>query len=302
MLTHMGGWWSEYGGDNGIMQRRLLVPDRVHTDTVRSALRRRDIVSLQRGIYVPGDRSRNPIEAACAAVHAVDEPGSAASHHTAARVHGLVVPDGGPDHLTIPRAQRRPHRDRLRIYTARLPAEDVVDVDGVPLTSVARTTVDLSRVLPRVPAVWAVEGALRSRTVTRAELEEVAVRLARSPGIVRARERFRSAEPLSQSPLETMARLFLLDAGLPAPELQMELELADGRSVFVDLGYREQRVGIELDGRSPHELPEAVFRDRRRQNKVAFTSVLLLRYTWWDVKRDTRRFVDEVDAALARHR
>lgn len=99
-----------------------------------------------------------------------------------------------------------------------------------------------------------------------------------------------------------MARLFLLDAGLPAPEVQMELELSDGRSVFVDLAYREQRVGIELDGRSPHELPEAVFRDRRRQNKVGFTDILLLRYTWWDVKRDTPRFVSEVGAALARRR
>ncbi len=143
---------------------------------------------------------------------------------------------------------------------------------------------------------------MRRDLVTSAELAAAARRLARTPGIIRARERLRAVDPRSQSPLETDARLRLVDAGLPPPEPQMQVVLPDGRSAFIDMGYPEHRVGIELDGRAWHELPEAVFRDRHRQNGVAVTELMLLRFTWWDVVHDTARFVNQVRAALARRR
>lgn len=295
-------WWWQQPAEAGLLRRRNLVAGGVPPDTVGAAVRRQHITPVQRGIYLPGKRQPGALDEAQAALFAVDEPGSAVSHHTAARLHGLVVPDGGPAHLTIPRPERRPHRDRLVLHTARLPAPDVVVLDGVATTAVARTLVDLCRVLGRVSAVWALEDAMRRGLVTAAELAAAARRLARTPGIIRARERLRAADPRSQSPLETDARMRLADAGLPPPEPQMQVVLPDGRSAFIDLGYPEHRVGIELDGRAWHELPEAVFRDRHRQNGVAVTELMLLRFTWWDVVHDTARFVDQVRTALARRR
>ena len=296
----MESWWWRQPTDAGVLRRRSLVAGGVHPDMIGSAVRRKRLTPVQRGIYLPGKRRPSALDEARAALLAVDQPGSAVSHHTAARLHGLVVPDGGPAHLTIPRAERRPHRDRLVLHTARLPPPDVVVLDGVTTTAVARTLVDLSRLLGQVSAVWAVEDALRRDLVTTGELEAAARRLARTPGIIRARQRLRAADPRSQSPLETDARLRLAAAGLPPPEPQMRVVLPDGRSAFIDLGYPDHGVGIELDGRAWHELPEAVFRDRHRQNGVAFTELMLLRFTWWDVVHDTVRFVDLVRAALAR--
>ncbi len=270
---------------------------------IGKAVERHRVAALQRGIYLLGGAAaETSLQAASAALQAVEQPGSAASHLTAARLHGLDVPPQGRAQITIPRPERRPHRDRLRLHTARLPAADVIEVDGIRVTTVARTLVDLCRFLPRVSAVWAVEDAMRRGLVERLELERASRRLARTPGIRRARQRFRAAEPRSGSPLETDARLRLCDAGLPCPEVQMEVLLADGARAFVDLGYREARVGIELDGREFHELPEALFEDRSRQNAVMLADIVLLRFTWFDVVHRTQRFVGLVRGALQQRR
>ena len=271
-----------------------------HPDELRTALRRSELVPLQRGIYLGGGPA-SPALRAEAAILTVDQPGAAASHATAARVHGLVVPLGGPEHVTLPRRQRRPHRDRLRLHTARLSDRDLSLVDDVPVTAIPRTLVDLCRELRRTDAVWAVERALAEGAVTVDELEAAAIRLARTPGIIGARERFRAARPLSGSPLETEARLVIVDAGLPEPELQVEVQLGGGRRAFLDLAYSELKIGIELDGRD-HERVDAAFRDRWRQNSVHGQDWVLYRFTWRDVRYDRERMVDTLTRARAARR
>ncbi|MCW2632103.1 MAG: hypothetical protein JWR88_1065 [Pseudonocardia sp.] len=257
---------------------------------------------MQRGIYLLPDRAALPSELARAALLAVGHHGCVVSHLTAARLHGLAVPEGGPAELTTPRALRRPNRDRLRLHTARLAPADVVDLGAILITSRARTLVDLCRALPRVAAVWAVEDALRRGLVSCGDLEAAAGRLRRTPGIVEARHRFRAAEPLSGSPLETDARLKLIEAGLPRPEVQLPVALAGGGTAFVDLGYRAERLGIELDGRASHELPPAVFADRVRQNRILLADFILLRFTWFDVVHRSERFISDVHSALEKRR
>lgn len=284
-----------------LLMRNAAIRGGVHPDELRTALRRSELVPLQRGIYL-GSGPASPVLRAEAALLTVARPDAAASHMTAARVHGLAVPLGGPEHVTLPRRHRRPHRDRLRLHTARLPDRDLEMVDGVPVTSIPRTLVDLCRELRRTDAVWAVERALAEGAVTSEELEAAALRLARTPGIIGAREWFRAARPLSGSPLETEARLAIVDAGLPEPELQVEVQLGGGRRAFLDLAYGELKIGIELDGRD-HERVDAAFRDRWRQNSVHGQDWVLYRFTWRDVRYDRERMIDTLTRArAARHR
>jgi hypothetical protein len=283
-----------------LLLRNAAIRGGTHPDELRTALRRSELVPLQRGIYLGGGPA-SPALRAEAAILTVDQPGAAASHATAARVHGLVVPLGGPEHVTLPRRQRRPHRDRLRLHTARLSDRDLSLVDGIPVTAIPRTLLDLCRELRRTDAVWAVERALAEGTVTLDELEAAAIRLARTPGIIGARERFRAARPLSGSPLETEARLVIVDAGLPEPELQVEVQLGGGRRAFLDLAYSELKIGIELDGRD-HERIDAAFRDRWRQNSVHGQDWVLYRFTWRDVRYDRERMVDTLTRARAARR
>jgi hypothetical protein len=186
------------------------------------------------------------------------------------------------------------------MHTARLPTSDVVEIDGIPMTAVPRTLIDLCRgELDRYDAVWAVERALAGGLVTVDELEAAAGRLRRTPGIVGARTRFRSARPRSGSPLETRARLRLLDAGLPEPELQVPVVIDGGRRALLDMAYRKQRIGIEIDGSDGHDRVEAAFRDRWRQNDVHSEEWVLYRFTWYDVHDGMARTVRNVERALA---
>jgi len=52
-----------------------------------------------------------------------------------------------------------------------------------------------------------------------------------------------------------------------------------------DLAWRRHRIIAEADGRGPHGLPEAVFADRRRQNRLVNAGWTVLRFTWQDTLR-----------------
>lgn len=187
------------------------------------------------------------------------------------------------------------------MHTARLPDADLEEKGGVALTGLSRTLVDLARLLHEADAVWAVERALAAGRVTQVELEASARRLARAPGILRAKARYRSARPRSGSLLETKARLILVAAGLAEPVLQLPVVRPDGRHALLDMAYEEHRVGIEMDGERFHALPEAVYRDRWRQNDVSIGGWTILRFTWRDVYHDRARMIDGVARALNAH-
>ena len=57
------------------------------------------------------------------------------------------------------------------------------------------------------------------------------------------------ADGRAESPLESLGRLALLEAGLPRPELQVDLYGPHGFVARVDGWYEEAAVAIEFDGR-----------------------------------------------------
>lgn len=289
-------WFQPAPDDAGLLRRSYLVTvqDPVLVD---KALRRKLITPIHRGIYKDGGApdSWDRAWAACATVGGCR---AVASHRTAARVHGLEVPAGGADEVTIPRAERRPHRSELRFHTTTLVPEDIVDISGLELTTVARTLVDLCRCEEQFRAVWAVERALALQLVSAEELDAALRRCRGVPGIARARHRIAVARPLSGSPLETAGRLALVDDGLAEPEVQLPITRADGREAFVDLAYREKRVGLEFDGRSEHGMETAVFEDRDRQNQIVLRDLTIIRFSWFDVFSRGRAYVRTVRAAI----
>ncbi|GAA4017400.1 hypothetical protein GCM10022247_45870 [Allokutzneria multivorans] len=103
--------------------------------------------------------------------------------------------------------------------------------------------------------------------------------------------------------METAARLALADAGLPLPQTQFEVLDGAGRFLArLDGAFPEERVGLEFDGRSVHSAPEALYRDRARQNDLMELGWVLLRFTWWDVVEQPGRFVDAVSRTVAMRR
>lgn len=212
-----------------------------------------------------------------------------ASHGTAALVHGLVLlRPPAADRLVLTSPPRiRSHADLPGIHRHRaaLPADHVTIVDGVLVTTIARTLVDMCRALSLRDGLVAVDAALHSGQVSVEELLEVAARCAGWPWIRRARQVVALADPRCESPLESVSRLVMFQHAVPMPQTQITL-LSHGRFLArPDFWWVAQRLAGEADGLLKYTDPEVLRAEKLRQEAVEETGVRMVRWTWRDVDR-----------------
>jgi very-short-patch-repair endonuclease len=218
-----------------------------------------------------------------------------ASHRTAAALHGGDVLVPGFDFIAD--TSSRFDVPNGTLYRWHLAPGDVVDLDGLRVTSPVRTATDLLRALPRDEAVIAVDGLLRTGTVTLDAVASRLRRLARHRHVTRAWRAFARLDPAAESVAESKARLVLYDAGL-LPATQVPIDVG-GRRVRVDLWFPE-RVAVEVEGFAYHSTREQHQADVARFNALARgADVTVLRFSWADVFHRPRVMVAAVRAALA---
>ncbi|GAA3157801.1 DUF559 domain-containing protein [Blastococcus jejuensis] len=229
---------------------------------IRSLLRSGRWVRLRRGIYTTAanlarhEREGRRHQIDCLAVLiALDRPTAALSHRTAARLWGL--PGRWSQAANIRLIDPAHGRAGQGFSVTRAPLDPAeVSVRGpFRLTTVARTLVDVAREEPLEAAVVAMDAALLTERVTRPQLADGLARARHwrgGPGAARAVE---LSDGRAESPLETRGRLRIVGAGLPAPELQVEIR-AFGRLVgVVDAWFEEAAVAVEFDGRVKYSDP-----------------------------------------------
>jgi hypothetical protein len=164
---------------------------------------------------------------------------------------------------------------------------------GWPVTTLQKTVADVSLTLPLDDLVCLLDGVLNAGGVISAEQF--------SP---RAWSRLASALALTdgraESALETIVRLLLVRAGLAPETLQLRLFDHDGRCYArLDLAWPSRMLAVEADGREYHDRPEALYRDRRRQNELELAGWTVLRFTWDDILYRPQWVIRQVAAALA---
>jgi hypothetical protein len=208
---------------------------------------------------------------------------------------------------------------RRHVHVGRLPPEDIVTVDGMRVTSPARTLIDLARIVSWETAVIAADHALhlpifgtdasRRPLLTTEELEGALDQAGHLPKVGAARRALRFADGRSESVGESRTRLVLRSLGLPDPELQVEV-LDRGQFVArVDFAYPELGVVIEFDGETkygallaPGESPsDAVIREKHREDDLRRLGLVVVRLTWGELS-DRRLVYDRVTAALEQGR
>ena len=176
------------------------------------------------------------------------------SHMSAAVLHGLPI---WPSHLArvhLTRDQRGGGKIRryTHLHVAPLPEVDVGMIDGFPVTTKARTVLDLLRCLPMEKGVPIGDAALRAG-LSLEELAEVAGRCIGWRGVTQARRSLAFLDGRSESVGESSSRVVIHRLGLPAPTPQFE--------VFTDQGLLVGRADFGWE-----ELPHA--RRVRRQDQV----------------------------------
>jgi hypothetical protein len=138
----------------------------------------------------------------------------------------------------------------LRSHVARLGADDVVMLGRTAVTSVARTVADLARAVPFAPALAVADAALaRGETTTELLMAALTSGIG-TRGTRSARRAIGAADGRSESVGESRSRALMIDAGLPMPELQVEIRQPDGWLIGrSDFGWKEHRLLGEFDGR-----------------------------------------------------
>lgn len=258
------------------------------------------MLRLSRDTYLPvamGDDVRSRL----AAVLLTAPPGAVASHRTAAALWDVEIPleDRGDRRvdLTVPAAGRVQSRRDRRIHRIALDDADVVCRGSVPVTSPARTWRDLAGVLPPA-ALLAVTDQLLDGRCSRADLAEQMARRSTGRGCARAREVLPVGDPRTESPMESVLRWLLHEAGLAAPELQYVVRDAPGAFLGrADLAWPAQKLLVEFDG-DVHRGRDVFVNDVRRQNRLVSAGWTVLRFTSADVLGRPDEVIAEIRRAL----
>lgn len=210
--------------------------------------------------------------------------GVAASHRAAAAL--WKVPDvGGSVELTVPLGRKRRHAPRGLVHRNALPAVDVTVVDAIPVTTPARTLIDLASVCTRTIVEAALDDALRRDLVKLGRIRWRLDELGRSgrPGIglMRTLVEERTSHGVgTETEFERRLLRVMLDAGLPRPATQHEVVLKNRQRFRIDLAYPDQHLAIEADGWQWHSGRARWDYDQARNNELMLLGWRVIHVTW----------------------
>jgi len=280
----------------GVVARRQLAVCGMTDQHIAHLVRVGWLVRLYRGVYAVGHRILRPEGLWLAAVLACGD-GAVLSHRSAAAHWGLAETARARVEVVVP-----PGRGRgpvgIDVRSACLSRADVAALQGVPVTSVARTLVDLAAVVRGGVLADAVDQAIRLGVYDHGALElQLSRGRAGSAGLRVALADRQPGRAHTRSELERRCLDVLTAAGLPGPEVNVWL--ADA-GYEVDLLWRDARLVVELDGWTFHRSRPAFEADRRRTVELQALGYTVLRFTWRQLEAQPRWVAARVGDHLAR--
>lgn len=215
---------------------------------------------------------------------------------TAAAIHGFATEGPAELHVLNPPGGQLRSADGLVVH--RRDGAPLTVVDDRYVTAPAWTAVEVARAMRRPRALATLDAALRSGTCSRPELWRAALAQAGRRGIVAVRNLIPLADGLAESPMESEARLVMLDGGLPLPTLQHEVIDGNGQLRRLDFAWPQQRVAVEYDSLDWHGDPDALRRDRRRTAALLDVGWTVIAIVFEDVRYRGGEMVGRINAQL----
>lgn len=216
------------------------------------AISRGSVVRVGRGVYAPWEswHALTPWDAYLTRVHAVAarDGGVVFSHESAAALLGMgVLGDPRVVHILLPGGSRSREAGGIRTHTTDV-QRDIIEVDGILMTSPCDTAVTLARHRHPAAALGAADAALRvAPWLSVADLIEDNESRISSRGRRVARWAIDRATPLAETMLESVNRAVIEWLGFPAPVLQRLFE-TEGWTDRTDFLWEESLLVGEVDG------------------------------------------------------
>lgn len=227
---------------HGLVTSKQLAGAGLDANDLRRLLGVGRLVRVRRGVYADRDAwdaldpfREQPVLRIRAARMGLRSTAYAFSHDSAAIPLDMGAPDPRTSlvHLSRSKVHGDAVRNGVKHHLAPYRAEDVTEVDGLPVLARARTALDMVREHGRAHGLAACDAAMR-QGVTRAELVDELVRMNAWPHSRCMRWCIQHADPLAESYLESLVRDFVLELGIGVPECQFGL--SDGHTTaFADI-------------------------------------------------------------------
>lgn len=287
-----------WGSIDTIITRRDAIA-RGYTDAeLYRAKRQGELVSVGQGAYAHAERYRHLDGAGRhrLAIHAsVARMMNRAviSHVSAAVLHGLDVwgLDLSKVHVTLRQGSGGTTLSRRVLHAGPVEADDVTVVDGMEVTTPARTVVDIACTAGFEEAVVVGDHALRAGTTTLAKLHIAIDRARYRMGVVQARRVVEFLDVLAESVGESRSRAKIVEAGFPKPELQQPIYDNLGNLVArVAFLWREFGIIGEFDSAARCSMIaggvecEVFSAGRRREERLRALGYVVVRWTWEDLE------------------
>ncbi|MGJ0117979.1 hypothetical protein ACQ7HM_02130 [Williamsia sp. MIQD14] len=271
--------------DNGLVHRDSALRVGLSDKHLAAAVRDGRLTRLRAGTYLlttpssPEHRHRLRVEAST-------QPDTVVSHHSAAVIHGfgMLHPPLRRVHTTSGATTGGRISPTRHMHAGPLDGADVTGIDGLLVTSGARTAVDVACAGDFDQALVVFDSALRVGVQAIDLAAEVDGRRRRGIGV--ARRALAHADGASASVGESWSRAQMITAGLPIPALQREHTL-QGRRVVTDFDWDDRLVG-EFDGQikygrllKPGQRVEDVIADEKaREDLLRWSDRMVVRWIW----------------------
>lgn len=310
MAEPFGGWLPKMTDMTVISYQDWLAAGHTRQE-LRQALADGGMRKLRRSVLTDVPATASPRVRHLARVRAATVglgPKTFFSRYSAAAIHGLPLMNPRYDEVTVVRTGGGHGSIAATLHARRawLDPDDVTDVDGLPVTSLARTVADLIRELPFAEAVMLADAAL-GRGLERPEVRD---RIREGRGRRLAATALTFADGDAESPGESLSRVRMWQAGLVMPTLQHIVLDIDGTFLARTDFYWEHcdtvgefdgevKYGELAAGRSPTAV---LMEEKRREARVGDVVEHVARWTWPDIGNGTmvRRLADRVGYASGR--
>ncbi|MCB0926141.1 MAG: hypothetical protein KDB50_16620 [Mycobacterium sp.] len=172
-------------------------------------------------------------------------------------------------------------------------------VDGMPVTTVARTAFDLGRWLTVAEAVPRIDALMNATGITVEQIAAVAAAHPGARGLRTLNDALSLADGGAESPYESMTRMLLVQNGFPRPQTQVQVRDRHGVVVArLDMGWRQWRVGVDFEGAHHWTDPRQRSRDIERYAMLPELGWTDIRLTSGMLHNAPRRFLERVGSAL----
>lgn len=295
-VRHPLAEWAER--QHGVVSiRQLLGPLGFSQSAVARATASGRLHRVYRGVFAVG-HTRLSLRGQCLAAVLACGPDALLSHASAAWLWEVSNRSPAPLEVTGP-VRRRPRLPICNHHSQILEPDDCALIDGIPVTALPRTLLDLAATVPRHRLERALDTAEHIGIFDLGAIESLLARAGGHHGVGTLRKALDIYRPLDalRSKFERRFLTAVRDAGLPSPSANFNLA-----GYELDMYWPQERFVIELDVYETHGTHAAFENDRLRQEDLKLAGIEMIRVTGPRFDREPQEVIERIIRHLGQRR